>query len=58
VGGWRIIQTVGHKLTTIEPQQGFAAEAGAATVILASSHLGYPLSTTQVPLARHRFRHR
>jgi PiT family inorganic phosphate transporter len=47
-GGWRIIRTVGHRLTTIEPQQGFAAETSAATVILASSHLGYPLSTTQV----------
>ncbi|MEV4623179.1 inorganic phosphate transporter [Asanoa sp. NPDC049573] len=48
LGGWRIIRTVGHRLTTIEPQQGFAAEASSATVILASSHLGYPLSTTQV----------
>jgi len=48
VGGWRIIRTVGHRLTRIEPQQGFAAETSAATVILASSHLGYPLSTTQV----------
>jgi PiT family inorganic phosphate transporter len=47
-GGWRIIRTVGHRLTRIEPQQGFAAETSAATVILASSHLGYPLSTTQV----------
>ena len=46
-GGWRIIRTVGHRLTAIEPQQGFAAETSAATVILASSHLGYPLSTTQ-----------
>jgi len=48
LGGWRIIRTVGHRLTKIEPQQGFAAETSAATVILASSHLGYPLSTTQV----------
>jgi inorganic phosphate transporter, PiT family len=47
-GGWRIIRTVGHRLTHIEPQQGFAAETAAATVILASSHLGYALSTTQV----------
>ncbi|GIF64362.1 phosphate transporter [Asanoa ishikariensis] len=47
-GGWRIIRTVGHRLTKIEPQQGFAAETSAATVILASSNLGYPLSTTQV----------
>jgi inorganic phosphate transporter, PiT family len=48
MGGWRIIRTVGHKLTTIEPQQGFATEAAAAAVILTSSQLGYPLSTTQV----------
>ncbi|MFB9237743.1 anion permease [Plantactinospora siamensis] len=48
IGGWRIIRTVGHRLTRVEPQQGFAAEASAATVILASSHLGYALSTTHV----------
>ncbi|HKS98306.1 MAG TPA: inorganic phosphate transporter [Rugosimonospora sp.] len=48
LGGWRIIQTVGHKITEVEPQQGFAAESSAATVILASSHLGYALSTTHV----------
>jgi inorganic phosphate transporter, PiT family len=48
LGGWRIIRTVGHRITHIGPQQGFAAETSAATVILASSHLGYALSTTQV----------
>ena len=48
LGGWRIIRTVGHRLTHVGPQQGFAAETSAATVILASSHLGYALSTTQV----------
>ncbi|MFF5175728.1 anion permease [Micromonospora sp. NPDC000089] len=48
LGGWRIIRTVGHRLTRVEPQQGFAAEASAASTILASSHLGFPLSTTQV----------
>jgi PiT family inorganic phosphate transporter len=47
-GGWRIIRTVGHRLTHIESPQGFAAETSGATVILASSHLGYALSTTQV----------
>jgi PiT family inorganic phosphate transporter len=47
-GGWRIIRTVGHRLTHIEPRQGFSAETSAATVILTSTHLGYPLSTTQV----------
>ena len=48
LGGWRIIRTVGHRLTHIESPQGFAAETSAATVILTSSHLGYALSTTQV----------
>ncbi|WP_233518047.1 inorganic phosphate transporter [Streptomyces corynorhini] len=47
-GGWRIIRTVGRGLTDIEAPQGFAAEAGSASVILVSSHLGFPLSTTQV----------
>jgi inorganic phosphate transporter, PiT family len=47
-GGWRIIRTMGRGLTDIEPPQGFAAETGAATVILVSSHLGFALSTTQV----------
>jgi inorganic phosphate transporter, PiT family len=47
-GGWRIVATMGRGLTDIEPQQGFAAETTAATVILTSSHLGYALSTTQV----------
>lgn len=48
VGGWRIIRTMGRRLTDIGPRQGFAAETGSAAVILASSHLGFPLSTTQV----------
>ncbi|MEU6068882.1 MULTISPECIES: inorganic phosphate transporter [Streptomyces] len=47
-GGWRIIRTMGKGLTDIEAPQGFAAETSATTVILASSHLGFPLSTTQV----------
>ncbi len=48
VGGWRIIRTMGRKLTDIRAPQGFAAQTGAATVILASSHLGFALSTTHV----------
>ncbi len=48
VGGWRIIRTMGKGLTDIESPQGFAAETTAATVILASSHMGFALSTTQV----------
>ncbi|MDX2850258.1 anion permease [Actinacidiphila glaucinigra] len=48
IGGWRIIRTMGKGITDIQPPQGFAAQTGAATVILASSHLGFSLSTTQV----------
>ncbi|MGW0762825.1 anion permease [Streptomyces sp. NPDC002814] len=46
LGGWRIIRTMGKGLTDLQPQQGFAAQTSAATVILASSHLGFSLSTT------------
>lgn len=48
LGGWRIIRTIGRGITDIEPQQGFAAQTSAAATILASSHLGFALSTTQV----------
>lgn len=47
LGGWRIIRTMGKGLTDLQPQQGFAAQTSAATVILASSHIGFSLSTTQ-----------
>ena len=45
-GGWRIIRTMGVKLTKLEPVSGFAAETSAAGAILLASHLGIPLSTT------------
>jgi PiT family inorganic phosphate transporter len=48
IGGWRIIRTMGHRLTEIEAPQGFVAEASGASTILASSYFGYPLSTTHV----------
>jgi inorganic phosphate transporter, PiT family len=48
LGGWRIIRTVGTRLTDLTPQQGFAGQTSAAVAILASSHLGFSLSTTQV----------
>jgi PiT family inorganic phosphate transporter len=48
LGGWRITHTLGKGLTTIEAPQGFAAQTSAATVIMASSHLGFALSTTHV----------
>jgi inorganic phosphate transporter, PiT family len=46
-GGWRIINTMGNRITTVESPQGFAAESSSAATILASSYYGYPLSTTQ-----------
>nr|WP_228507361.1 inorganic phosphate transporter [Plantibacter sp. VKM Ac-2880] len=48
MGGWRIIKTIGTGLTDVKPAQGFAAETSTAATILASSHLGFALSTTQV----------
>lgn len=48
LGGWRIIRTLGKGITDINPPQGTAAQSGAAAVILASSHLGFALSTTHV----------
>jgi inorganic phosphate transporter, PiT family len=47
-GGWRIIKTMGTKIIKMDSAQGFSAQGAGAAVILASSHFGYPLSTTQV----------
>jgi PiT family inorganic phosphate transporter len=48
MGGWRIIRTLGRRMSDIRPVQGFTAETTSAAVILTSTHLGLPLSTTQV----------
>jgi PiT family inorganic phosphate transporter len=45
-GGWRIIKTLGLKLTALKPIHGFAAEMSAASVIEIASHIGVPISTT------------
>jgi PiT family inorganic phosphate transporter len=47
-GGWRIIKTVGTRIISMDPAQGFAAQTAGAVVILAASSVGYPLSTTHV----------
>jgi len=47
-GGWRIIKTLGTRLSALRPVNGFAAESAAATVIEVASHIGLPLSTTHV----------
>ena len=46
IGGWKIIKTMGLKLTKLEPVHGFAAEMGAGMTIELASRLGIPLSTT------------
>jgi len=46
VGGWRIIKTMGSRIHKMDAAQGFAAQGSSATVILAASHVGFPLSTT------------
>jgi len=46
IGGWRVIRTLGLRMTTLRPVHGFAAQASAATIIEMASHLGIPVSTT------------
>ena len=48
VGGWRIMRTMGHRVVELEPVHGFAAETTAATILIATAHLGMPVSTTHV----------
>jgi inorganic phosphate transporter, PiT family len=45
-GGWRIIHTMGSRITKLQPVHGFAAETGAASAILLATHFGIPVSTT------------
>jgi PiT family inorganic phosphate transporter len=45
-GGWRIVHTMGSKITRLSPQQGFCAETGGAITIFLATHIGVPISTT------------
>lgn len=47
-GGWRIIRTMGNKMIKLQPIHGFAAETTASIIISGASHMGIPVSTTQV----------
>ena len=46
VGGWRIVHTMGSKITRLTPMQGFCAETGGAITLFAATWLGIPVSTT------------
>lgn len=46
MGGWRIVHTMGSKITRLTPQQGFCAETGGAITLFAATSLGVPVSTT------------
>jgi PiT family inorganic phosphate transporter len=45
-GGWRIVHTMGSKITRLTPQQGFCAETGGAITLFLATHFGVPVSTT------------
>jgi PiT family inorganic phosphate transporter len=47
-GGWRVVHTMGMRLTRLKPRSGFCAEGGAAASILFATWLGLPVSTTHV----------
>ena len=47
-GGWRIVKTMGYKITKLRPVHGFAAETSGAATILGASVLGIPVSTTHI----------
>jgi inorganic phosphate transporter, PiT family len=45
-GGWRIIRTLGRRVTHLDPYQGFAAETATAMLLYTTAHFGFPVSTT------------
>jgi PiT family inorganic phosphate transporter len=47
-GGWKVVHTMGNKVTKLKPQGGFCAETGGGLCILLCSHFGIPVSTTHV----------
>lgn len=47
-GGWRIVKTLGEKITKLEPKSGAAAETASALVLFTATHFGIPVSTTHI----------
>jgi PiT family inorganic phosphate transporter len=47
-GGWRIIKTLGQRVAKLDPPQGFAAQTACASILWATAHYGFPVSTTHV----------
>ena len=45
-GGWRIIRTLGQRVAKLDPPQGFAAQTACASILWATAHYGFPVSTT------------
>ena len=45
-GGWRIVRTLGSRITRLTPVQGFCAETGGAITLFMATYLGIPVSTT------------
>ena len=46
VGGWRIVHTLGSRVTRLSPMQGFRAETGGAITLFTATYVGVPVSTT------------
>jgi PiT family inorganic phosphate transporter len=46
MGGWRIVKTMGSKITDLKPMQGFCAETGGAITLFMATYMGIPVSTT------------
>jgi PiT family inorganic phosphate transporter len=46
MGGWRIVRTMGLRITKLTPMQGFCAETGGAATLFLATYLGVPVSTT------------
>jgi PiT family inorganic phosphate transporter len=46
IGGWRIVHTMGSRITRLHPAQGFCAEAGGSMTLFLATYFGIPVSTT------------